>query len=76
METRTRAFPGALRRAIEVRDRHCTHPGCTVPAERCDVDHIVEWSSGGDTTQANGRLLCPAHNRQRPGRTSPPADGP
>lgn len=65
---RTRFFRGALRRAIEVRDRHCTFPGCTVPAERCDVDHIIEYVNGGPTTQANGRLRCPAHNRQRPGR--------
>ena len=73
---RTRAFPGALRRAIQVRDRHCSIPGCDVPADRCQVDHIVEYTDGGDTTQDNGRLLCPTHNRQRPGRTSPPVDGP
>ncbi len=66
---RTRLFRGALRRAIEVRDQHCTFPGCTVPAARCDVDHVVEYVDGGLTTQANGRLRCPAHNRQRPGRT-------
>ena len=73
---RSRFFTGALKRAIEVRDRHCTHPGCTVPAARCQIDHIVEFCDGGPTTQANGRLLCPAHNRRRPGRASPPADGP
>ncbi|HEX2576981.1 MAG TPA: HNH endonuclease signature motif containing protein, partial [Aquihabitans sp.] len=73
---RTRCFTGATRRAVEVRDRHCTFPGCRVPAERCHVDHIVEYSDGGLTVQDNGRLLCPAHNRQRLGRSSPPADGP
>ena len=37
-----RTFTGRLRRAIEVRDRHCQHPsGCDVPATGCDVDHIV-----------------------------------
>lgn len=65
---RDRFFTGGLRRAIELRDRHCTHPGCTVPAHDCHVDHIVEHAAGGPTTQANGRLLCPKHNRQRPGR--------
>ncbi len=60
-----RFFTGGLRRAIEVRDRHCTHPGCTVRPERCQVDHIVEYVNGGETTQENGRLLCPAHHRQR-----------
>jgi hypothetical protein len=47
--------PG-LRRAIEVRDRHCQHPsGCDVPAEECDIDHKVPYSEGGLTTQGNGR---------------------
>ena len=71
-----RFFTGALRRAIELRDQHCTFPGCQVPANRCDVDHIIEYRQGGPTTQANGRLRCPAHNRQRPGRTTPPPQGP
>ena len=62
--SRRRTFTGALRRAIEVRDRHCQHPsGCDVPADRCDVDHIVPWTDGGRTDQFNGRLECPAHNR-------------
>lgn len=64
---RRRSFTGALRRIIEVRDRHCTFPGCEVPAARCQVDHVVEWSHGGGTTQENGRLLCGAHNRARNG---------
>ncbi len=59
-----RTFTGALRRAIEVRDRHCQHPsGCAVPAERCDVDHIVPWPESQRTDQGNGRLECPTHNR-------------
>jgi len=69
-------FTGATRRAIEVRDRHCTHPGCTIPADQCPIDHITEWSTGGPTTQTNGRLLCAHHNHQRPGRTTPPPNGP
>ena len=76
---RTRIFTGALRRAIEIRDRHRAHgahPGCTVPAEHCHIDHITEHRNGGPTTQYDGRLLCPHHNRQRPGRTTPPTAGP
>jgi len=59
-----RFFTGGLRRVIEIRDRHC-HPGCYVPANFCQVDHIVEWAKGGETNQSNGRLLCPVHNRRR-----------
>ncbi len=70
---RARLFTGGLRRAIEVRDRYCTGRNCQVPADQCEVDHIVEWSAGGETTQTNGRLLCAHHNRQRPGQHPPPA---
>jgi len=60
-----RSFTGALRRAIEVRDRHCQHPsGCEVPADQCDVDHVVPFAQGGSTDQFNGRLQCPTHNRR------------
>lgn len=61
-----RRFTGAIRRAIEVRDRRCTHPSdCDVPAPRCDVDHIVPYSEHGPTSQFNGRLQCPTHNRNQ-----------
>ena len=73
---RARLFTGGLRRAIEVRDRHCTGRNCQVPADQCQVDHIIEWSAGGETTQANGRLLCAHHNRQRPGQHPPPPEDP
>jgi hypothetical protein len=70
---RRRFFEDALRRAIEVRDRHCQHPsGCDVPAAQCQIDHIVPWAHGGLTTQDNGRCYCPVHNRQRVSERAPP----
>jgi hypothetical protein len=60
-----RFFTGATRRALELRDRECAHPTCDERYERCQADHIVEFSKGGLTTQENGRLLCPFHNRLR-----------
>jgi hypothetical protein len=63
---RQRFFTGALRRAIEVRDRHCQHPsGCDVPAEDCQIDHKIRYTDGGPTTQDNGRCHCATHNRGR-----------
>jgi hypothetical protein len=63
--SRRRTFTGALRRAIEVRDRRCQHPsGCDVPATACDVDHIVPRARNGETSQFHGRLECPTHNRR------------
>jgi hypothetical protein len=66
-----RLFSGATKRAIELRDRHCTHPYCDIAAEACQIDHIVPYSQGGETTQENGRLLCGFHNRLRNGREPP-----
>ncbi|MEY2430301.1 MAG: hypothetical protein QOC92_26 [Acidimicrobiaceae bacterium] len=63
---RQRFFTGALRRAIEVRDRHCTDPSeCDVPAEDCHIDHNIRYVDGGLTTQENGRCRCATHNLQR-----------
>ena len=58
-----RIFTGATRRAIEIRDRQCTHPYCDRPAKYCQIDHIKPYTQGGLTTQDNGRLLCGFHNR-------------
>ena len=59
-----RSFTGTLRRAIQARDRRCQHPsGCTVPATKADINHIVPWSRGGTTDQFNGNVECVPHNR-------------
>ena len=71
--SRKRAFTGALRRLIEVRDQLCYHDTCDEPAHRCQVDHIVPWTQGGITAQWNGRLACGYHNRLR--NRPPPAAG-
>jgi hypothetical protein len=72
VSVRSRFFTGGTRRAIELRDRMCTHPYCYEPAENCEADHIETWGSGGKTTQENGRLLCGFHNRMRNQRERPP----
>lgn len=73
-----RTIPPALRRAVVERDRHCTHPGCDIPAAWCDVHHIVPWADGGRTVLDNLTLLCRRHHRlahhhepPRPGGTAP-----
>jgi len=72
---RQRFFTGALRRAIEVRDLHCQHPGCDEPAERCHIDHKIRYTDGGLTTQDNGQCMCEFHNRQKERNNNrPPPD--
>jgi hypothetical protein len=43
----------ALRRALEIRDRHCAWPACDRPVEWCDAHHIVWWENGGPTNLDN-----------------------
>jgi hypothetical protein len=62
---RSRFFTGALRRAIQLRDRRCTEAGCDTPADDCDVDHRLPYGKGGRTDQDNGNLKCGHHNRHK-----------
>ena len=77
--SKQRNFTGWLRHAIQVRDRRCTHPaGCDATIDECDVDHIAPHREGGLTSQENGRLQCPTHNRNPDlhHRAPPTAAGP
>ena len=58
-----RTAPLRLRRALEVRDRHCQAPGCRRSPRRCNAHHVVHWEHGGDTSIANCLLLCERHHR-------------
>jgi hypothetical protein len=59
---RQRTPDRALRRALEIRDRHCVWPGCDRPVEWCDAHHIVWWERGGPTNLENCLLLCRQHH--------------
>jgi hypothetical protein len=58
---RTRRVPGALRRALEVRDRGCRFPGCGL--RFTDAHHVRHWADGGATSLDNCLLLCRHHHR-------------
>ena len=62
---RQRLFTGALRRAIEARDRFCTGPGCDVPAADTEIDHKTPYCDGGCTDQTNGEPKCRFHHHLR-----------
>src|SRR3546814_20699398 len=55
----------SLRRGLEVANRTCWHPTCDELPRRPQVDHIHEWSKGGETTQDNGDWGCDFHNLLR-----------
>ncbi|ODQ97140.1 hypothetical protein BFG51_11725, partial [Dietzia alimentaria] len=61
--------PGAqLARRIRLRDGTCRHPGCAIPAEACDLDHVVPFDQadpqrGGHTIEGNLAAMCRRHHR-------------
>jgi hypothetical protein len=58
-----RVVPPHLRRAVEIRDRHCVFAGCDAPSHWCDVHHVLEWlAHDGDTSLENSALLCERHH--------------
>lgn len=68
-ETRYRISPELARR-IRSRDGTCRHPGCSVHASDCDIDHIVPFDhsnpeSGGLTVEENLMCLCRRHHRYK-----------
>jgi hypothetical protein len=57
----------ALAERIRFRDRTCRHPGCDVPAQQCEIDHIVPYlhrdpMTGGWTIDTNLHCLCRYHH--------------
>ena len=59
-----RLFTTSQRRALELRDRGCTFPGCHQPARACEAHHQDHWEAGGPTDLDNGALLCDHHHDQ------------
>lgn len=52
---------------VRTRDSHCRFPGCSVPAARCQLDHVVPFShrnpiAGGWTIVSNLQCLCQFHH--------------
>jgi len=52
-----------LRRALHIRDRGCSFPGCDRPPKWCDAHHVKYWADGGPTEIGNMVLLCGQHHR-------------
>jgi hypothetical protein len=58
-----RVVPPHIRRAVEVRDKHCVFAGCEAPSHWCDVHHVREWlADHGETSVENSGLLCERHH--------------
>ena len=63
---RTRYRPTqALRDYLLAAYPTCTYPGCGRHSVGCEIDHLIEWSNGGDTSAANLHPICWAHHRAK-----------
>lgn len=60
-----RLFSKAQGRAIRAAYRGCSYPGCSMPASRCELDHLDPWEKGGRTDIASADLNCPIHHIAR-----------
>lgn len=53
----------SIRASVVGRDGHCRFPGCDVPAENCDLDHVRRWGEGSETSTDNLHCLCRKHHK-------------
>lgn len=60
----SRGFSKAQRKALAIRDRGCTVPGCHRSAATSEAHHVKPWSEGGETSVENGLLICGYHHLQ------------
>jgi len=61
--TRTYRPSAAMARRVRARDTSCIFPGCTRPAENCDLDHVVPYAQDGPTSPQNLAPECRHHHR-------------
>ncbi len=60
-----RLFSKAQSRALRAAYRGCSYPGCSMPVERCELDHLDAWEKGGATDINSAALGCPVHHVER-----------
>jgi Domain of unknown function (DUF222) len=56
-----------IRRCVNVRDKGCVFPDCTIPPEWCEAHHVIPWKPNragrrGKTKVTNIALLCSFHH--------------
>lgn len=60
-----RLFSKAQVRALRAAYRGCSYPGCSMPAQRCEADHLDPWEKGGRTDINSAVLNCLIHHTAR-----------
>lgn len=75
MDQKSRLFSGGLKRFITARDQFCRTPYCGGRIQH--LDHVVQASRGGPTSEANGAGRCAWCNttKEAPGWNESPVPG-
>ncbi|MGO3857569.1 MAG: DUF222 domain-containing protein [Glutamicibacter arilaitensis] len=60
-----RLFSKAQVRALRTAYRGCSYPECSMPAQRCEADHLDPWEKGGRTDIKSAVLNCLIHHTAR-----------
>ncbi|MEH3088428.1 MAG: DUF222 domain-containing protein [Microbacterium arborescens] len=55
----------SMSRLLKARDQHCRFPGCRRAAIRCEIDHTIEYATGGHTHIFNLAHLCQRHHSMK-----------
>jgi len=66
----TYTVPAGMAGQVRTRDGVCRAPGCEIPADRCDLDHGIEWEphdGGGPTAETNLTALHRGHHNLKTG---------
>lgn len=59
-----RTVTGRTRRLLQLRDRGCRYPGCTVPASGTEGHHVIHREDHGRTRLTNLVSLCRFHHHR------------
>jgi hypothetical protein len=54
--------PAALADHVRARDQYCRFPHCRRKAADAELDHIVAWAEGGETSETNLGASCLHHH--------------
>ena len=54
-----------LQRFIRARDQRCGFPGCHQPADRSELDHVIDFRHHGRTIRINLGPLCRQHHNAK-----------
>ncbi|MFD1376769.1 HNH endonuclease [Micrococcus antarcticus] len=60
-----RLFSKGQVRALRAAYRGCSYPGCSMPAQRCEADHLDPGEKGGRTDIKSAVLNCLIHHTAR-----------